>query len=119
MKVSEVLTENPAAIAILIARLLSTKMQYVKNIVGSGKKSSEVITQARQKIHRGKELNPSQEQTRALAQQAQTIDDNVSYLVRRSSAGPAQGTRGPQAANQAIDDATKEITRIMKDIPIK
>jgi len=119
MKVNEILTENPAAIAILIARLLSTKMQYVKNIAGAGKKSSEIITKAREKIHRGKELNPSQEQTRALAQQAQTIDDNVSYLVRRSSAGPARGTMGPQAANQAIDDATKEITNIIRNIPTK
>lgn len=120
MKVNEILTENPAALAVLFARLLSSSMHYAKNVVGAGRPAAQAVQNVRNGLP-GKNgaLNPSQEQLRALAQQGQKIEDSMSYLARRSSQGPAQGTMGPQAAQQAIKDATKEIRNILKTVPSK
>lgn len=120
MKVREVLTENPAALAILIGRLLSQSMHYAKNVVGAGRPAAQTVQKVRGGLSgKSGELNPSPEQLRALAQQGKKIEDSMNYLRARSARGPAQGTRGPQAAQQAIKDATKEIRNILKDVPVK
>jgi len=120
MKVQEILTENPAALAVLFANLLSKSMHYARNVVGAGRPAAQTLQQVRNGLP-GKNgaLNPSQEQLRALAQQGQKIENSTNYLRSRSARGPAQGTQGPKAANQAIKDATKEIRNILKTVPSK
>ena len=120
MKVNEVLTENPAALATLFANLLSKSMHYAKNVVGAGRPAAQTVQKVRDGLP-GKNgaLNPSQEQLRSLAQQGKKIEDSMNYLRARSARGPAQGTRGPEAAQQTIKDATKEIRNILKTVPAK
>jgi hypothetical protein len=119
MLVREVLIENPVALAKLIDRLLRTREYYAKKIVGSTRPAAQAVLQAKKEVHgKGAELNPSIEQLQALAKQGQRVEDSMSYKAMKMSKGPAQGTKGFDAAELEKKDALIQIKELIKDIPV-
>lgn len=110
------LDEGIVKLAYDIYKILSIKFQYVRHIPESNLPGNKVIVAARENWQSKAQLNPTRDEIEALAKQSQIITDSNSYLTRRVSKGPAQGTMGPEAAEQAIKDASKEIRQIIKNM---
>ena len=120
MKVQEVLTENPVALAMLIGRLLMTNLHHAKKIVGAGRPAGQAVLKAKKSISgKAGELKPSREQLEALATQGRRIEDSLNYQRLKMRYGPSLGTKGFKAAKQEMKDAYKEMYKIIKDVPTK
>jgi hypothetical protein len=120
VKVQEVLTENPVALAMLIGRLLMTNLHHAKKIVGAGRPAGQAVLRAKKSISgKAGELKPSREQLEALATQGRRIEDSLNYQRLKMRYGPSLGTKGVKAAKQEMKDAYKEMYKIIKDVPTK